>query len=68
MKQTLLFPGRELYSPKDAAAFLRVHPQTFRRWAAKVGVRALVERPNCRRYSLKQVLRIGRGKAVAHGS
>lgn len=68
MKQEVLFLSKELFSPKDAAALLKVHPQTFRRWAHAAGVRAVVSRPNCRRYTLKQVLRIGRGKGVAHGS
>lgn len=68
MRQALMFLKGELFSPKDAAGLLKIHPQTFRRWAAAAGVMPIVCRPNCRRYSLRQVLRIGRGKGVAHGS
>jgi predicted site-specific integrase-resolvase len=51
-----------LYAPKEAADLLRVHPKTFRRWAAESGVRPVVLRPNCRRFTEDQVLAIANAR------
>ena len=51
-----------LYAPKEAADLLRVHPKTFRRWAQESGVRPVVLRPNCRRFTEDQVLAIANAK------
>ena len=48
----------KLYAPKEAAAVVGVHPKTFRRWAGASGIRPAVLRPNCRRFTLEQVLAI----------
>lgn len=47
----------QLFAPKDAAAYLGIHPKTFRRWAgAAKDVRPVVARRNCRRFTLQQVV------------
>lgn len=48
----------KLYAPKEAAQLVGVHPKTFRRWACESGIRPVILRPNMRRFSFTQVLKI----------
>lgn len=60
-RQTL---AARLFAPKEAADLLKVHVKTFRRWASESGVRPIIGRANCRRFTLGQILRIGMAKGV----
>lgn len=51
-----------LLAPKEAAELLKVHPKTFRRWAAESGVRPVVARPNCRRFTEEQIIAIANAR------